>query len=536
MTANLNSNCQSAECQATFTINGERGNQKFSFGCMVTLQADEKEADTYLWELISSPPKGGNLLTGITLAQARLALPLPGTYVVQLTVTKGDCTAQERRIILVGASDCLPYPCSPYYLSEDDIAAIENAAGTPNGENPFVTQEQLDNYLSVEDKAAIEEAAGIPSSDNPFVTQEQLDNYLSQDAKAAIEKATIRPEGTNPFITQKHLDDYLSEGDKAAIENATIRPHGQNPFITQEHLLDYLSGDDKSAIENATIKPAGDNPFVTQKHLDNLRQEYFLSQDDIDAIQLAQGFPNNQNPFVTQKQLDHYLAEDKKDAIDYASEDANADNPFVVRSEIITGPKRAAVDHAIAEANGQNPFVARSEIITGPKKAAILSASDSAGADNPFITHQEVADKLAVIKQPEEQPVRIVAAGMIDLSQRQGVQSSGGLITLVDSDPAQGLATLTFAGYDFDQCHQGVYVIKALPITEPGDQPDPVSGTSGQFPRPIIVVQFVRFFPQGFQLHMVDLAQLPAGRPRLGPCMIEVSKINRSDYRQEKGD
>lgn len=234
MTMNVNSNCQSVECQATFTINGERGHQKFSFGCTVTLQADEKEADSYLWELVSSPPKCANVLTGVTLAQARLALPIPGTYVVQLTLTKGDCTAQDRRIILVGVSDCLPYPYPSHYLSEDDIAAIENAAGTPNGDNPFVTQEQLDNYLSAEDKAAIEAAAGIPSIDNPFVTQEQLDNYLSQDAKAAIEKATIRPDGANPFITQKHLDDYLSEGDRAAIENATIRPHGQNPFITQQ--------------------------------------------------------------------------------------------------------------------------------------------------------------------------------------------------------------------------------------------------------------------------------------------------------------
>ncbi|MCP4711202.1 MAG: hypothetical protein GY869_21490, partial [Planctomycetes bacterium] len=51
MTTNLTGDCQAAECQATFTINGKGGDQKFSHGCVVTLQADEKEADTYLWEL-----------------------------------------------------------------------------------------------------------------------------------------------------------------------------------------------------------------------------------------------------------------------------------------------------------------------------------------------------------------------------------------------------------------------------------------------------------------------------------------------------
>lgn len=246
MSTNLTTDCHPAECQATFTINGERGDQKFSYGCIVTLQADEKEADTFLWEVISSPPRSGNLLTGSVQSQARLSLPFPGTYIVQLTVTKGDCTAQARHTILVGVSDCVPYPC-------------------------------------------------------------------------------------------------------------------------------------------------------------------------------------------------------------------------------------------------------------------------------PYLCHP--------IEQPEETPARVVAAGILDLGQRPETQGAGSLLTLRAIDPSQGLATLHFEGYDYALSQKGVYVIKALPYQEQAGTLSSHSGQQDQGQSSLVIVQFIQFCEEGFQLRMVDLAQLPNGRPNLGPCMIEVSEV-----------
>ncbi len=246
MTARLTSDCQPAECQATFTINGKRGDQRFSYGHIVTLQADDRDADTYLWESISSPPPCENLLTGITQPQARLALPVPGPYIIRLTVVKGDSTAQAQQTILVGISDHLPYPW--------------------------------------------------------------------------------------PYI---------------------FHPHEEPP---------------------------------------------------------------------------------------------------------------------------------------GPA-------------------------------------VRVVAAAVVDLGQRSETQGPGSLITLVASDPAQGLATLTFEGYDYSQSQKGVYVVNALPYYEDTYKPPALSAQQDQSQSPLVVVQFVQFCQEGFQLRMVDLAELPNGRPKLGPCMIEVSEI-----------
>jgi hypothetical protein len=90
MTSKLTSGCQPASCQATFTIDGRRGNQKYLTGGVVTLQADETSADTYTWQVVSSPPHCDYLLAGGTLARAKLTVPGPGAYVVQLIVTRGD--------------------------------------------------------------------------------------------------------------------------------------------------------------------------------------------------------------------------------------------------------------------------------------------------------------------------------------------------------------------------------------------------------------------------------------------------------------
>jgi hypothetical protein len=246
MTATLSSDCQPAECQATFTINGKRGDQRFSYGHIVTLQADDRAADTYLWESITSPPHCENLLTGITQSQARLALPMPGPYIVRLTLVKGDCTAQAQQTILVGVTDWLPYPW-PYFH----------------------------------------------------------------------------------------------------------HPH-------EEH--------------------------------------------------------------------------------------------------------------------------------AGPA-------------------------------------VRLVAAAIVDLGQRSETQGPGSLITLVASDPTQGLATLTFEGYDYSQGQKGIYVVNALPYYEGTGKQQGASDQPTQGQAPLVVVQFIQFSQEGFQLRMVDLAELPDGRPKLGPCMIEVCEI-----------
>ena len=87
---------QPGACRATFTVDGQRGNQKLMGGGIFTLQADDAHAETYLWEVTSSPPACDFLLTGATQPTARLSLPGPSAYVVQLTVTKGTCSAQSR--------------------------------------------------------------------------------------------------------------------------------------------------------------------------------------------------------------------------------------------------------------------------------------------------------------------------------------------------------------------------------------------------------------------------------------------------------
>ena len=98
---------QPGPCRATFTANGQTGNQKLLGGGMITLQADDAHADTYVWEVTSSPPSCDYLLTGATQPQAKLVLPGPGAYVVQLTVTKGSCECPKSCDPL-GGDSCEP--------------------------------------------------------------------------------------------------------------------------------------------------------------------------------------------------------------------------------------------------------------------------------------------------------------------------------------------------------------------------------------------------------------------------------------------
>lgn len=44
-----------AVCTAKFTVDGQPGNQTFLNGRIVTLQAKQKDADGYRWEVVSSP-------------------------------------------------------------------------------------------------------------------------------------------------------------------------------------------------------------------------------------------------------------------------------------------------------------------------------------------------------------------------------------------------------------------------------------------------------------------------------------------------
>ncbi|MCP4542907.1 MAG: hypothetical protein GY832_37790, partial [Chloroflexi bacterium] len=94
--------------------------------------------------------------------------------------------------------------------------------------------QQLDDYLSKDDKAAIEEAEGTPDGQNPFVTRKQLDRVALTDAQKDAIQAAKEPSGTNPFITQSALPDYedeLTPPQKAALD-AAHSPGADNPLAT----------------------------------------------------------------------------------------------------------------------------------------------------------------------------------------------------------------------------------------------------------------------------------------------------------------
>lgn len=149
------------------------------------------------------------------------------------------------------------------------------------------------------------------------------------------------------------------------------------------------------------------------------------------------------------------------------------------------------------------------DYLPSPNQKAALAAANAPSATNPVATLADIG------------LIRVVAAGVIDLRQsRQQARppyhghSFGGLRVL-ENHVDQGWAILTFDKYASNAAD--TFLVNALPVNEEAGQPA----------RPIISVQFVSFTETGFKLQMVDLGQLPVGRPALGRCMLEVKQITQ---------
>ena len=193
---------QPGSCTATFTANGQTGNQKLLGGGMITLQADDTHADTYVWEVTSSPPSCDYLLTGATQPQAKLVLPGPGAYVVQLTVTKGSCSAQNRVILWVATPVNLyrlPAASEPLRFDGKAEWAGDLAAALLNVDANLPTPAQ---------KAALN-GANQPGAENPFATLRDLGGVpgpsggdLSADEIAAI-RAAEQPDADQPLCDRQ---------------------------------------------------------------------------------------------------------------------------------------------------------------------------------------------------------------------------------------------------------------------------------------------------------------------------------------------
>jgi|GEM_PF-5473928 len=456
MPTQLTRQCQPADpaqnppgpCKATFTANGRAGNQKLLGGGMVALQADEPLADAYSWEVTSSPPSCDYLLTGATQPQARLVLPGPGAYVVQLTVTKGACSAQHRVILWVAtavnlyrlpasseplrfdgkaewAGDLaaallnldvnLPTPAQKAALEEanqpgagnpfatlrdlggspgpssgdltaDELAAIR-AAEQPDENNRFVTDSDRKKLSpTAEQKAALDEAAG-PDEDNPFVTESRLQALApTPDQKAALDEAE-EPSRANAFITNSLLERLVPTPEQRGALDRSEAPATGNPFVTESRLSDLELPLDQRAALNRAWDPSVENPFATVSHV----QAFAPSADQRAALSHAVE-PKADNPFVTLAHLQDYApTPDQRGALNRAVDPA-WDNPFVTERRLAeaapTPDQRAALNRA-ADPGWDNPLVTASHLhrfMPTPEQKEALDSAQSPDADNPFVT------------------------------------------------------------------------------------------------------------------------------------------------------
>ena len=434
MPTKLTSICQPAEadgqpaaCRATFTVDGQRGNQKCLTGGLVSLLADDAKADVYHWEVISHPPQCDYLLTGTTQPQAQLSLPGSGAYVVQLTVSKGDCVAQSRVILWVAT------PRRLYRIPADSEALRFDGDEEWAGDLARVVQQVDWNLPTPEQKAALD-AANQPGPDNPFATHEDLDGGpglpcdLTDDEVAAI-KAAQEPSGENPFATMQDLPEgpvepcELTEAQIAAIAGAED-PDGENPFVTDSHRRRFAPTADQKAALDGAEEPADDNPVVTASHLGRVAP----TSDQREALDAADD-PGPCNPFVTNSHLQGYVPTPKqREAMDRA-EEPDRENPFVTESrlerDVLTPDQRAAIRRARAPTwenpfvtdshlreyspttdqrsalnhaqcpTGENPYVTEShleELAPTPDQREALDGAQEPGADNPFVTERALPE------------------------------------------------------------------------------------------------------------------------------------------------
>lgn len=84
------------QCDASFLINSQPGNQSVASGAQVALLAGDATASSYTWTVTASPPDSEYVLTGADQAEAVLTPKTPGAYTIQLRVAKADCEALAR--------------------------------------------------------------------------------------------------------------------------------------------------------------------------------------------------------------------------------------------------------------------------------------------------------------------------------------------------------------------------------------------------------------------------------------------------------
>jgi hypothetical protein len=175
MTLKLTRQCapgedQPIECNADFTINGQAGHQKLRSAGTVTLVALWQEPQAaYRWDVTGSPPNCQDLLTHLNPYSVIMQLPGPGAYVVQLTVTKGECLAQTRYILWVVTPRLL------YSIPATDEALRYDGQTEWAGDLPRLILD-VDNNLPTEAQKAALDKASQPGTDNPFATLEDLSN------------------------------------------------------------------------------------------------------------------------------------------------------------------------------------------------------------------------------------------------------------------------------------------------------------------------------------------------------------------------
>jgi hypothetical protein len=154
------------ECSADFTLDGQSDNYKAAVGVAVALQANDTEATTYQWQVTSSPPGCDYQLTGEAQAQATLTPQETGAYLIQLTVTKGECEDLARHILWAETAHRqyrLPATREPLAFSGDEEWA---------GDLVQVIRD-VDGSLPTDDQKAAMDAADAPTGTNPFVTSSQ---------------------------------------------------------------------------------------------------------------------------------------------------------------------------------------------------------------------------------------------------------------------------------------------------------------------------------------------------------------------------
>jgi hypothetical protein len=424
-----------AACQATFTIDGQSGNQKYLTAGIVTLQADDTSADSFHWQVTSSPPHCDYILTGSTQATAKLTMPGSGAYVVQLSVCKGECVAQSRVILWVATprrlyripadSEALRFDGDEEWVGDlarvvqavdwsmptpDQKAALDGAHG-PGEENPFATLNDLSDEggspceLTEDEVAAIKEA-NEPGVENPFATLEDLPGGSTQpcdltDAELAAIRAAEEPGGENPFVTDSHQRRFAPTADQKAALDKGDEPSADNPFVTAAHLGRVAPTAEQKKALDAADEPSQHNPYVTQSHLHG----HVPTLEQREALDRAED-PRGENPFVTESRLERdILTADQRAAIRRARA-PTWENPFVTDSHLResspTTEQRAALNNARCP-DGENPFVTEShleELAPIPEQRAALDSAQDPDAANPFITQSA----LPTIPEPQLTP------------------------------------------------------------------------------------------------------------------------------------